>query len=387
MTDEKPILSIIIPTRNREKYCINAINHILSLNEMDFELVIQDNSDSHEIMDYVANLNDTRLKYHYTENRLNSLINMDFAISLANGKYVIMIGDDDTVLPTIFKVVEYANKFNYDSISQKNVIPYYWPDSLGAGSSGELHIIHFSCEKEKPDLSKNLDLFLKNGMIDYLSFSFPKVYHGIVSKKLLDKIKNKTGHFFGGLSPDIYSAISLSFFAQNFIVIDYPFTIGGVCHSSTTAQNMTGGHRGELDSAPHLILRGNYIWDKQIPAYYSVETIWAESAIKSIIELEKGFLLNKFRFSYFILFSLWRGKGIRKLIIKEVFKTRNSILKKIFLFLNILLATISFAIDKFPKIRKNKFLENLHILNGTENLDSATEEIMKLVPNEFPFSN
>ena len=54
---------------------------------------------------------------------------------------------------------------------------------------------------------------------------------------------------------DIYAAMTV-IFNKSFIVIDYPFTIGGICKSSTTAQGMTGGHRGELKTAPHLHLRG-----------------------------------------------------------------------------------------------------------------------------------
>ena len=63
-------------------------------------------------------------------------------------------------------------------------------------------------------------------MIDYLSFDFPKVYHGIVLKSVLDKVKAKRA-LLCGLSPDIY-AMTLSFFTERFIVIDYPFTIGGI---------------------------------------------------------------------------------------------------------------------------------------------------------------
>ena len=121
-----PLLSIVIPTRNREFYCIQAIKHILSFENKDFELVIQDNSESKKIFDFVNNIEDSRLKYFYTENQLNSLINMDLAISRAKGRYVTMIGDDDTVLPTIFKVVAYAFKNNYDAISQKNIVSYNW---------------------------------------------------------------------------------------------------------------------------------------------------------------------------------------------------------------------------------------------------------------------
>ncbi len=382
-----PLLSIVIPTRNREEYCIHALNHILSFEEQDFELIIQDNSDSTRILDYVKKNQDLRLKYQYAPERINSLINMDYAISLATGKYITMIGDDDTVLPTIFDVVKYANKFGYDAISQKNVIPYFWPNSLGAGSSGKLNLNRFSFEKKRPDINKNLNLFLKNGMIDYLSFDFPKVYHGIVLKSVLDKVKSKTGHYFGGLSPDIYAAMTLSFFTERFIVIDYPFSVGGICKSSTTAQGMTGGHIGELETAPHLYKRGNYIWDKRIPQYYSVESIWAESAIKGFIELDNEFLLKDFRFSFFVLFAIWRGKGIRKLIIRKVLNSQQGLFNKIILVLKILAYIIPFLIIKILKLILNKNSNNTQTIENIDTIDLAVSEIMINIPAKFPLKN
>jgi glycosyltransferase involved in cell wall biosynthesis len=382
-----PLLSIVIPTRNREEYCIHAIKHILSFDEQDFELIIQDNSDTTRILDYVKKNKDTRLKYHYTPERINSLINMDYAISLATGKYITMIGDDDTVLPNIFDVVKYANKFGYDSISQKNVVPYFWPNSLEAGSSGKLHLNQFSFQKNMPDVNKNLNLFLKNGMIDYLSFDFPKVYHGLVSKNVLDKIKNKTGHYFGGLSPDIYAAMSLSFFTKRFIVIDYPFSVGGICKSSTTAQGITGGHRGELKTAPHLYKRGNYIWDKRIPRYYSVESIWAESAFKGFIESGNELLLKDFRFPYFVLFAIWRGKGIRKLIIKKVLNSQEGLFSKIILFLNTLAYIMPFLVTKILKLIQNKNTNNTQTIKNIDNIELAVNEVMINIPTKFPFKN
>jgi len=385
--ENTPLLSIVIPTRNREDYCIHALNHILSFDEQDFELIIQDNSDTTRILDYIKKNQDSRLKYHFTPEPINSVKNLDYAISLATGKYITMIGDDDTVLPTIFNVVQYANKFGYDTISQKNVIPYFWPNSLGTGSSGELHLKQFSSQKKMPDVKKNVNLFLKNGMIDYLSFDFPKVYHGIVSKNVLDKVKNKTGHYFGGLSPDIYAAMSLSFFTERFIVIDFPFTIGGVCKSSSTAEDMTGGHKGELKTAPHLHLRGNYIWDKRIPQYYSVESIWAESAIKSLTELDNESLLKDLRFPYFVLFALWRGKGIRKLIIKKVLNSQEGLFSKIILVLMVLADIIPFLITKILKLIQNKNTNNSQIITNVDNIELAVNEVMINIPTKFPFKN
>jgi glycosyltransferase involved in cell wall biosynthesis len=381
-----PLLSIVIPTRNREIYCIEAIKHILSFTENDFELIIQDNSDTTKIKDYISNIKDERLLYNYTKERLNSLLNMDFAISLAKGKFVIMIGDDDTVLPTIFNVVGYADKFNYDAISQKNIISYSWPNALGEGSSGELFFKEFSLEKKKADIDHNINKLLRNGMIDYLSLSLPKVYHGIVTKELLDKIKMSTGHYFGGLSPDIFSSISLSFLVQNFIEIDYPFSIAGACGSSTTAQNLVGTHRGELKTAPHLYLRGNYIWDKRIPSFYSVETIWAESAIKSFVELKKEHLLKDFKYAYFILFALRRGKGIRKLILRETINTRDSLFQKTLLTINVLFAFIPFIFEKISKLI-NKKDDNTNRVTGVENIKLAANSVMEFIPKDFPFNN
>ena len=381
-----PLLSIVIPTRNREIYCIEAIEHILSFTESNFELIIQDNSDTTKIKDYISNIKDKRLLYNYTKERLNSLLNMDFAISLAKGKFVIMIGDDDTVLPTIFSVVAYADKFNYDAISQKNIISYSWPNALGEGSSGELFFKEFSLEKKIPNVDHNINKLLRNGMIDYLTLSLPKVYHGIVTKELLDNIKMRTGHYFGGLSPDIFSSISLSFLVQNFIEIDYPFSIAGACESSTTAQNLVGSHRGELKTAPHLYLRGNYIWDKRIPSFYSVETIWAESAIKSFVELKKEHLLKDFKYSYFILFALWRGKGIRKLILRETINTRESLLKKTLLAINVLFVLIPFVFEKIFKLI-NKKDNNTNRVIEIKNIKSAADSIMEFIPKYFPFNN
>ena len=38
------LLSIVIPTRNRQEYCVAAVEQILTLNLNDVEVVIQDNS-------------------------------------------------------------------------------------------------------------------------------------------------------------------------------------------------------------------------------------------------------------------------------------------------------------------------------------------------------
>ena len=44
-----PLLSIVIPTKNRQKYALSIIQTILSIKDYALELVIQDNSDTNEL--------------------------------------------------------------------------------------------------------------------------------------------------------------------------------------------------------------------------------------------------------------------------------------------------------------------------------------------------
>jgi hypothetical protein len=308
---------------------------------------------------------------------------MDLAINRASGKYVTMIGDDDTILPSIFKLVEFANKNGYDAIAQKNIAAYHWPESLKIGSYGALSYKPFSAKINKPNLSKNLNLFLKNGLIDYLTFSFPKLYHGLVLRARLLDIKKQTGNFFGGLSPDIYSAISLSFYVKNFITIDYPFTIAGSCKASTTAQNISGGHRGPLNSAPHLFLRGKYSWDNRIPPYYSVESIWAESSIKGIIENKQEDILKGFNFSNFFFNAIWRGKGIRKLIIRETLLCNKGFITKKLLIFRLITTFPLFIFCKL--IQKNKKTNNFFKIEKLDHIKIAAKEIALIFPDHELF--
>ena len=120
--------SICIPTRNRQKYCKVAILTILSYKQEYFELIIQDNSDDDSLAEFVKSIDDKRLKYFYTNENLSSTANMDYSVKRSIGDYVCMIGDDDVVLPGIFKAVDYMIKNDVDSVCSSLMSSYDWPN-------------------------------------------------------------------------------------------------------------------------------------------------------------------------------------------------------------------------------------------------------------------
>ena len=72
---KQPLLSIIIATKNREFYCIEAIKSILATESDELQLAIADNSDSEKVKDFVATLSDHRIVYKYDNSPTSSIEN------------------------------------------------------------------------------------------------------------------------------------------------------------------------------------------------------------------------------------------------------------------------------------------------------------------------
>lgn len=280
----KPLLSIAIATKNRVPYCIKTIETILGFENKNFELVIQDNTDNLELHDYIkSNISDTRLKYNYTPPPFSSIDNFNAVLELCSGEYVCLLGDDDGILKSIFDVAEWASKENVDSVCPRLFINYIWPND---SSNGRLVIPNSSADVWRNYPENNLQDLVDDGVLLYTKFNLPKLYHGIVKKSCLDQIKNKTGYFLGGLSPDIYASVALSAIVEKNIILDFPITIAGACPKSGTIDNIEGKHSGHISNAPHLRNKPDYVWDELVPQYYSVQTIWADSAFHSFKESE-----------------------------------------------------------------------------------------------------
>ncbi|MBQ7018790.1 MAG: glycosyltransferase [Bacteroidales bacterium] len=275
------LLSIVIPTRNREFYCIETIKNIISYDFPYFELVINDNSDSKKIQEFLKDLNDSRINYNYIPDRISSSKNMDIALAMATGEYVIMIGDDDTILPNIFNVVLWAKNNSIDNITPITQVKYTWPNPYTC-KNGYVSWNNVVKGYKTIDAKRQLSFLLKNGVINYSSFHLPKVYHGIIKRDILILIKQTLGSYICGLSPDICLAVSSALYCEKCVLWGEPFTIAGACPKSSTSESQQGGHRGDLKDAPHLWGMQDYEWDLLIPPVYSVETIWAESAVKTL---------------------------------------------------------------------------------------------------------
>ncbi|MFW2136098.1 glycosyltransferase family 2 protein [Chryseobacterium sp. TY4] len=280
------LLSIIIPTRNRQIYCIESIQSILPDIDNRCEIVIQDNSSDNSLRTAIESLNNENIVYNYNSKPLSFIDNFEEAINLSTGKYFIVLGDDDSTTKDIVPIVEWMERENIESLSSSFVVDYIWPnDNIEKYKTGYLSIPTYKGGVKDIDVDQSVKDLIRNGFLAYQSFNLPRTYHGIVKRSCMDEVKSKGGRYFGGLTPDIYSTVALSCVIKKHKIIDFPFSIAGACPASATVNATVGGHSGKLEDAPHFNNRGEYEWEKLVPSYYSVETIWAETAVKALKEM------------------------------------------------------------------------------------------------------
>lgn len=384
--EDIPLLSILIPTRNREEFTLKVIHHILGINDDRFQLIIQDNSDTNKIENLLPPfLKDSRIQYFYNNEVLSFVENFSQGLSKCTGIYVTIIGDDDGINPRIIDIVSWANMSGVEAISPSLPVVYCWPQSgvISDEDNGRLRISDITCGAKFYNPKKEVIKLLRNGCQDYLSFNLAKVYHGIIKRTVLEEIRSRTGIYIGGLSPDIYLSIAASLLVEKVLIIDYPLTISGICKKSGSSDSATGRHTGELQQAPHFRGHLKYRWSDKVPAFYSVETIWADSALAAISDLKFDNLVKYFRVDVLSAYCLKGYPEFKESILKNLAKNyqipANSISANFHLFIGFATKSLKILSKKIIyKLLKNKPGK---IFNDVADIEKASEIVQAKIKN------
>ena len=114
-----PFFSICIPTFNGSRYIAKAISSVLSQTYDNFELIIYNNGSNDETSDIINSFHDERILIFEEEKCISKAIPAwSKCMSLATGKYILMLGDDDWFEPDFMEQsYYYINKFNLDIFS------------------------------------------------------------------------------------------------------------------------------------------------------------------------------------------------------------------------------------------------------------------------------
>ena len=93
-------VSIIIPTYNREKKIVKAIESVLNQTYKNFELIVVDDGSTDKTKSVVESFKDPRIKYYFQENSGRPAVARNTGIKNCSGSLIAFLDSDDEWLPT-----------------------------------------------------------------------------------------------------------------------------------------------------------------------------------------------------------------------------------------------------------------------------------------------
>jgi hypothetical protein len=264
----------------------------------DLEVIIHDNSGENSQYQAVFGDNDDeRLRYFFDPSPISMTENCERAVSRAEGAFVCMIGDDDGVLESVIDLARWMNAHEIEAAVVARPT-YLWPGVVsvldGAQTRGILRMPRCSGAIQVLEESDALKSVLRSGGIKI--GDLPSVYHGVISKRALDKLKSCAGTYFPGPSPDMANAIGLSAVIDRFAKVGAPIVIAGVCASSGAAEGAKHIHQNEIAQKRFLPADTAVLWPAEVPFYFSGPTMYATSVVRALVATGRGELVARLRF-------------------------------------------------------------------------------------------
>ena len=228
--------SVLLPTSNRLNLLKNAIETVRRQDYDDWEIIVSDNNSQEDVAGYIASLNDARIKYFSTGRFIPVTDNWNNALAHSTGDYVIMLGDDDCIMPGYFSTLSrLIEQYDSPDFVYTGALLYAYPGVLPGCPDGflrsylERRIYHK--ESKEFFLSREEALqYVKDSMNFRVEFDY-NMQFSLVSRKLIKRMQN-AGEFFQSPYPDYYASNAIMLMAERILVVPRPIVTIGISPKS-----------------------------------------------------------------------------------------------------------------------------------------------------------
>ena len=106
MKKKSPLISVLMPVYNSEKYVAEAIESILCQTYKDFEFIIINDASTDSSLKIIAKYakQDKRIKLINNKKNVKISASLNKGLSIAKGKYIARMDSDDISLPSRFEL-------------------------------------------------------------------------------------------------------------------------------------------------------------------------------------------------------------------------------------------------------------------------------------------
>lgn len=239
----EPLLTIIIPTRERSDTLAATVATALDCDSPDIEVIVSDNESQDDTAAVIERLADPRLRYVRTGRRLPMCDNYEFGLDQARGEYVIIIGDDDAIVPG---GVDYLLR---RIRNQAEPFVYMWPlhvyDWPAEGRAARLDYLAPEMPEREIALKPKARQVITLGGWKY--YELPSAYHCAVPRSIYDQIRARTGRVFHSTQPDVFTAMAIPAFADRAVNLGMGVSMNGRSARSNGLGFISASARSNID--------------------------------------------------------------------------------------------------------------------------------------------
>ena len=227
--------SVLLPTRNGGEFLDHSIRSILSNTRDDIELIVSSNANT-DSTDLILSRwsSDKRLKVIYQKDILSVTDNWNATLNEAVGEYVLMMGDDDCLLPNYFDSMSMLiDKYEHPDCILYNALSYIAPFSIGTDQVNSYYSpqhFRYGPEFKKPFI---LDERIRTGIVtDMFDFNVRIPLNMQTTLVRRDASTKITGGLFQPPFPDHFALNAMLLVCKTWLFTPETMVIVGVSPKS-----------------------------------------------------------------------------------------------------------------------------------------------------------
>jgi hypothetical protein len=221
-------ISLLIPTRERAETLRATLRNVTSIDDPELEIIVSDNASTDETPDVIARNRDPRIRMIRTTSRLSQRQNFEHAVAAATGAYVMMIGDDDAVLARQWPLLRAILAERKPDALSWPALFYQWPGADKRGGGGRLRLNRQTLYGPLIERKSAEHLAAIRRLERIREDCSPKLYHGLLSRRVIEALRTQTGMVVGSGQVDAYISAAALPFMERYLYLRHPFSVLGM---------------------------------------------------------------------------------------------------------------------------------------------------------------